>query len=102
MRDRTVRLQIDVQEMPPEVMSDLFSLNDKLGYFFFKENFFNEIDTANLPKLVIDENEKSPSTRLRNVLYVLHKQNKGEDHDFDAYYRKSIERVIETIKEKLI
>lgn len=100
MRDRTIRLQVDVQEIHPDHMAELFALNDKLGHFFFAEQAIREIP-KDLPEVVLEKNEKSPATRLRNVLYLLHKQSGGADHDFDAYYRKSVERVIETVKEKL-
>jgi len=102
MSDNTIRVQLDLQETSPENITSIFEEKSKLGYFLFHPSFFNEIDTSKLPPLILDEDEKSPAQRLRNVLFILHKQNKGEDHDFDAYYRKSIERVIETIKEKLI
>lgn len=101
LADNTLRLQFDCQELPSETMTEMFELRNKVGHLFFLEQPIKEIDTKDLPEIVLDKNEKSPSTRLRNVLFLLHKQNGGADHDFDAYYRKQIERVIETIKEKL-
>jgi hypothetical protein len=44
--------------------------------------------------------EKSPSQRLRDVLYVLW-EHRGSKGDFEQFYIASIEKVINRIKEEL-
>ncbi len=44
--------------------------------------------------------DKTPSQRLRAVLYVLWEQQ-GIQEDFEAYYRRQVERIIDSIKTKL-
>lgn len=44
--------------------------------------------------------EKSPSQRLRAVLFVLWEQ-RGSKGEFEEFYKESIERVIKRIKEEL-
>jgi hypothetical protein len=44
--------------------------------------------------------DKTPSQRLRAVLYVLWEQQKVSE-DFEAYYRRQIEKIIDSIKSKL-
>lgn len=43
---------------------------------------------------------KSPSTRLRNILFVLWGQS-GKTGDFDSFYKLGMETIIEHYKEKL-
>ncbi len=100
MRDKTIRLQVDCQEIPAENMAELFALNDALGWFFFHERPLTQIDTKNLPEIKIESWEKSPGQRLKASLYRLWEQHKT-DEDFETYYRRQMEKIIEAVKEKL-
>jgi len=100
MRDKTIRLQVDCQETDAETMTDLFRLNDKLGWFFFHESPIKEIDTKKLPEIKLERGQKTPSERLRSCLYVLWESEKT-DMDFDNYYLNKMNSIIEWIKTKL-
>lgn len=57
-------------------------LTDELGFTEgdmekFENTQFNEFDKRQ---------DKTPSQRLRNVMYVLYKQDPGDHADFKAYY----------------
>lgn len=43
---------------------------------------------------------KTPSQRLRAVLFVLYRQTTTSD-DFEAFYRKTMDKVIDQFKQKL-
>jgi hypothetical protein len=101
MRDRTIRLQVDLQETAPENMAEMFALNDTQGWFFFHESPIKQINLKDLPALDLEPHQKSPSQRLHSVLYLLHKQNGGKDDTFDPFYKQQMERFIEAVKEKL-
>jgi len=64
----------------------------------------NEIKDEDIPDENAPKDEwKTPSQRLRGVLYVLFKKenpNAGGD-EFNAYYTKRLEKIIEQIKEKI-
>lgn len=47
-----------------------------------------------------DLDQKSQSLRMRNVLYILWNQGKKEN-DFQDYYRKQTEKIIEHLKSKI-
>lgn len=48
-----------------------------------------------------DVNTKTPSQRIRAVLYILFNQdNEGMD-DFEVYYRNKLEKYIEMLKGKI-
>lgn len=100
MRDKTIRLQVDCQEIAPQDMAEVFALNDKLGWFFFHEKPIDKIDTKDLPEIKMEKWEKSPSQRLRAVMYLLWEKNPG-DTSFESFYREKMELFINHLKEKL-
>lgn len=58
----------------------------------------------NLPENDLYDNHKTPSQRLRNVLYVQLKQKLGykpSQEEFADYYKRSMEAIIGKIKETL-
>ena len=46
-------------------------------------------------------NVKTPSQRLRNVIYILYTQTDQKD-DFEVFYRRKVEELIDIIKSKII
>lgn len=103
MADHTLRLQVDTQEIAPELKSQLFGLHEKLGYFFFAEEAIRRIDKTKLPEIIVDETErKTPSQRLRDRMYVYFTQAlKKEGKDFEPWYRRELERIGEKYLEKV-
>ena len=64
---------------------------------------FTPLDEPEAPKYVVDAeiDQKTPSQRLRNTLFVLWKQD-GEKGEFEVFYKNWIEKFIDKIKEKLV
>jgi len=64
---------------------------------------FVPLDEKNAPKMKVDKEieTKTPSNRLRNVLYVLWEQEGGKG-DFDDFYKRQMEKVIDAYKGKLL
>jgi len=100
MRDKTVRLQVDCQEMSSENMAELFKLNDKLGWFFFADQTIKEINKKDLPEIKFDRDERTPGQRMRAVLYVLWERT-NKEITFEQYYREQAEKIIVWLKSKL-
>lgn len=73
------------------------------GWLLFREDEqeFTELD---LPKENSGyEDGKTPSTRLRGILFRYWEQFKSkEEPDFETFYRRAIELIIQKYKEKLI
>lgn len=59
-------------------------------------------DEPNVPELKVnaDMNSKTPSQRLRGVLYVIWEQN-GHKDTFENFYSEQMNKVIEAYKSKL-
>src|SRR2546421_4237488 len=101
MADRGNRVVIDTQELSPEDMATLFSLKQGgMGWFLFKGSAITAEEIPDYDPATFDE-IKSPSQRLRAVLFVYWKEVKGGQGDFESFYRAQVERVIEQYKEKL-
>jgi hypothetical protein len=100
MADKGLRLFVDTQEIGSEDAGKVMMLKDKLGWFVFAEQGILEEDIKNLPKIELEEGEKAPSARLRATLYVYWEQHKIAEQ-FDIYYRRMMEKFINSVKEKL-
>lgn len=88
MKDDSIKITLITRALSPEQMAKLFfSVN--------KEILSVDIDEE------IKE-WKSPSQRLRAVLYRLWEQSDKTTYpEFELYYKAKMERVIDSLKEKL-
>ena len=101
MADRGNRVVIDTQELTPEDMATLFSLKQGgIGWFLFKGTAITHEEIPDYDPATFDE-IKSPSQRLRAIMFVYWKEVKGGQGDFEGFYRAQVERIIEQYKEKL-
>lgn len=100
MQDQTVRLQVDCQEMHAEHMTELFSLKNSIGWFFFHPSPIKEIDTDALPEIKVEKGQKTKGQRLRAVLFIRWSQVKPS-MTFEEYYNERMERFIENEKLQL-
>lgn len=104
MADNTIRLQVDCQEMGPDQTAKVFQHKGRLGWFMFKEQESQPFEEKNLPEVKLESWEKSPSQRMRAVLYRLWEQEYEQRKtglSFEVYYREKMESIINQIKEKL-
>ena len=99
--DKGLKLTIYTQEISPETKRDLFELLDQLGWLVFATARIQPENLVNLPEIKPEfKNEKSPAQRLKSILFVYWNQN-GSKGDFEDFYKDYIEKIIESIKEKL-
>ncbi len=104
MSGRALRIVADSQEaLTDEEMASVMKLLEAFGHWMFLAGD-RQIDTAdvlNLPPLKTrEEDEKSPATRLRAVLFRLYEQS-GKDGDFEQFYYSKMNKFIEAVKDKL-
>lgn len=87
LADKTLKIELFLREMPHEEMALLFS-----AYTQGEEGVgIKEIQTDGL---------KTPSERLRAVIYVLWEQT-SQEKTFEVFYLQTMEMLINRIKEKL-
>ena len=100
MADGTIRITVDCQEVCAEEMTLIFKLIGSIGWFMFKEVAFEEKDLE-IPDFKPEfKTEKTPSKRLRDIMFVLWEKN-GAKGEFDDYYKKQMNYLCDTYKEKL-
>lgn len=99
LADGTRRIQLDCQEATPESLLEILKLNGKIGWFVFSETKIQEKDVPDVP--VEFKGDKSPSQRLRSVLYKYWELNTGRKQTFEEFYRIQMEKIIEKIKDSL-
>lgn len=96
--DGSIKVIIETQELSGSDMADLFAYRGQLGYTTFTPNPEAVVD---VPDVKVEDNGKSPSQRLKAVLYVMWEQSGKKVDTFTMYYEMQMERIINQIKDKL-
>ena len=111
LADNSLRVSIGTPELSPETVAKLYSSLKQPGYIV--------ISTTNISQKQIDAVEraardrefenKTPSQRLRNSLYVWWEKEQPSEidingvsrvMDFDLFYRRQMNKLIEFVKTK--
>lgn len=97
----TLKLTFETQELPEADVAKLFGLRKlSIGWLLFKSS---EIKTEDIPEYDPEQfdEDKSPSQRLRDVLFVYYKQKGMKPEGFNAFYAAQLEKITEQYKAKL-
>ena len=95
--------KLETQELTKE-QKDIFTdfNEEQLGAFVFSPTEVKPEDIKDIPELTGEfKKDKSPSQRLRNVLFVFFKQTHKSTDDFELFYKNQMEKFISFIKDKL-
>ena len=95
--DNSLRLSVVTPELTPAEQVEFLRLKNTNIDLYIKPNDY-EIEDIQEIKTEIDE--KTPSQRLRNVMFVLWKKLGGQG-DFKAYYEQTMNKLIEKYKDKI-
>lgn len=100
MADGGWRIQVDTRELKPDEAMALMELHKSEGWFLFKSNEIvaDDIPDEQAPEFVED---KSPSKRLRSVLFIYWKEQTNQNKDFNTFYNEWIDRKVQEIKDNL-
>lgn len=100
-KDGSIKLSFDSRELSPEEYMMVMGFRNTEGWLAFQPN---EDGIPELPTERAEIDTKTPSERLRNVLYVWFKQESDKGSfvgTFEAFRAEKLEKIIETIKGKL-
>lgn len=101
-KDKTVKLTIGTQEMSPEKAAQLFGMSQQFCYVAIKKEDFNPTEVDTIESLKTDlESVKTPSQRLRAILYRNYEQSCEGYQDFATYYQAKMEKICDHFKSKL-
>jgi hypothetical protein len=102
LKDGTIKVTLSLQEIQPEMAARAFALNNQyVKAYLTTENVTQEIEES-IGEWTLEHETKSPSKRLRNVLYRLWEQDKQGYEDYELFYVNRMNKIIEQIKNKLI
>jgi hypothetical protein len=103
LKDKSYKIIFDSQELTPEQVAGLSQTLGNFGYLAFKETPFKDKEKEVIEQLEPDYNDtgKSPSQRLRGVLYRVWEKDPEGYQDFNRYYDFQMEKIIKHFKTKL-
>jgi hypothetical protein len=96
LKDRTYKIMFETSELSPAELGELGNNLQQFGYLAFKNEPFKKEEQEIIESLKsdFDDDTKSPSQRLRNVLFRLwEKKPEGYDN-FNLYYKFKYEKLI--------
>lgn len=96
--DRSYKITFETRELSGTEVAILADNYQGEGQLVFKPN--GDVSDADIPSGNGDAGVKSPSQRLRAVLYIFWRQ-RGEKGDFNAFYKTQVEKMIDLVKDKL-
>jgi hypothetical protein len=99
--DGSIKISIETRELSGNDAAKLFELRGAEGWAIIAANRLSEEDVK-LPNEKADPavGTKTPSQRLRAVLYRLWQQS-GGGVDFESFYRIKLEAIIDQVKGRL-
>ena len=98
LADGSRKIVIETQEIEPEMAAIIPKLHNKFGWFYFGESG----ELPDLPEIKAEfDDQKTPSQRLRNTLYVFWDQQTNKTKTFQQFYAEQMEKIITWFKEKL-
>jgi hypothetical protein len=101
--DGTIKVILGTQELSPAQVSALFTLRKKVGFVAIKEAQFQNDEMDALTDVGDDLKQmgKTPSQRMRNVLFILFKQNSEGYPSFNEFYNGKMNVYVEALKAKI-
>jgi hypothetical protein len=103
LKDKTIKLSFETQEPTPEQLQEIAVNNQKYGYLVFSGNQLSDdqLEAVDKSRNDLYDSQKSPSKRLRNVLFRWYEQDSKGFNTFEDYYLYQMERIITNVKDKL-
>lgn len=103
LKDRSTNLVFNTNELTPEQYMGIGQLVQQFGYLAFKLEIFSEREKKAIEdlKASYDDHSKTPSQRLRSVLYRTWEQENEGFEDFNLYYLNKMESLVTHFKSKL-
>ena len=102
LSDGTRKAELLFQECPPDQLYEILKNSGKMGWFIFDTSRVKEEVVASLPEIKPEfKNQKSPSERLRNVLYIDWQKNTDQTKPFEEWRVRKMEEIIDWVKQRL-
>lgn len=103
LKDRSVKITFETAELTPSQVGDLQGNILRTGFLAFKADPFKENEKQLLDSIEVEyqDNSKTPSQRLRGVLWHCFNKEPEGYKTFPSYYENKLEQLINHFKSKL-
>jgi hypothetical protein len=103
LKDRSLKLVYETNEPTPDQISEISRSHNMAGFLAFNPDPFTTSQEKYIAELDTDYREvgKTPSQRLRGVLYRNYEKENEGYKTFEDYYRSKMEVIITHFKGKL-
>lgn len=102
-KDNTLLVKLATNELNPHKVGEIMSHHNKLCYVAIKPENFTSSELKVIEGLKVDESiGKSPSQRLRGVMFRNWEQSNEGFKEFESYYVNKMDTIIEHLKSKLV
>lgn len=103
LKDRTLKITFETQELNPQDLLGVAENINAFGYLAFKKEPFSEKERNEIESLEtnLEDNMKTPSQRLRAVLYRNYERDAQGFKSFATYYEHQMEILLNHFKAKL-
>lgn len=100
-KDKSVKITLGTQELTPSKAGELFTLLNSLAVTYISPKEISQREIDQVDKLDPEFEGKTQSQRIRNVLFILWQQDPEGFREFDMYYKRKTEGIIDDLKAKI-
>src|SRR6478736_6650955 len=103
LKDKTLKINFETNELNSQELLGIVENLGAYGYLGFKKEPFNEKERQQIESMEtnLEDSMKTPSQRLRAVLYRNYERDQQGFKSFATYYEHSMEKLIDHYKSKL-
>lgn len=102
LKDGSITISLETQELSPANAGEIFSLRGRLVTVYLSPSDISSKELSLVDTIEPDlPGGKTPSQRMRNVLYILWKQDAEGYKDFPQYYESKMNTYIESLKQNI-
>lgn len=99
-KDRTLSVKIGTQELSPDETALIFDHMGKQIWIAMAETVLTN-ESLDIPEVVNDLDDKTPSQRFRDRLAVYYKKTHDTFEGFDDFYKKTLDKLGQHYLDKL-
>lgn len=101
MKDRSVKIILETSEISSGKAGELFALMNQAATVYIKSAEISQKELNQVDAIEIDLGGKTPSKRMRNVLFRCYENDNEGYGEFDTYYKTKMEKFIKELKNNL-
>lgn len=102
LKDKSVKITLETTELTPARAGELFTLLNSLATVYISPAEITQKELNQVDQIEPEMPGKSPSQRMRNVLFILYKQDHEGHREFDGYYKAKMEKFIDELKNNIV